>query len=102
VGQPLIEDCFADRNDHRPEKDPEQAVQPTWAPTGRTTGPYSWLHRQHHKDGVRCVVSQSLSNRSGVARLTSLHPVRIMATLSSSLRMSNMSRTPDSPAAPNA
>ena len=28
--------------------------------------------------------------------------VRIMATLSSSLRMSNMSRTPDSPAAPNA
>ena len=49
-----------------------------------------------------CGVGQSLSNKSGVARLTSLHPVRIMATLSSSLRMSNMSRTPDSPAAPNA
>jgi L-aminopeptidase/D-esterase-like protein len=48
------------------------------------------------------VQHQSLSNRSGVARFTSLHPVRIIATLSSSLRMSNMSRTPDSPAAPNA
>jgi hypothetical protein len=44
----------------------------------------------------------SLSNKSGAARLTSLHPVRIMATLSSSSRISSMSRTPDSPAAPNA
>src|SRR5271155_5083566 len=47
-------------------------------------------------------VNQFLSNKSGVARLTSLHPVRIMPTLSSSLRMFNMSRTPDSPAVPNA
>jgi hypothetical protein len=47
-------------------------------------------------------VCQSLSNSSGVARLTSLQPVRIIATLSSSVSMSNISRTPDSPAAPNA
>jgi hypothetical protein len=29
---------------------------------------------------LRCGVCQPLSNNSGVARLTSLHPVRIMAT----------------------
>jgi hypothetical protein len=41
---------------------------------------------------------QSLSNKSGMTRLTSLHPVRIMPTLSFSRRISNMSFTPDSPA----
>jgi hypothetical protein len=36
-----------------------------------------------------CGVGQFLSNKSGVARLTSLHPVRVMTTLRSSLRIPN-------------
>lgn len=52
--------------------------------------------------GCQSCGCQSFSNKSGVARLTSLQPVRIIATLSSSRRISSMSRTPGSPAAPNA
>jgi hypothetical protein len=36
-------------------------------------------------------VGQSLSNKSGVARLTSLHPVRIMPALSSSKDVQHVS-----------
>jgi hypothetical protein len=62
----------------------------------------AYLRRSAAGEPCRDETRQSLSSKSGVARLTSLHAVRIIATLSSSLRMSNMFRTPDSPAAPNA